>query len=179
MLQVNAGAEGSPELLEMEALLNLKPGQRRYEMVATASGVPDPLRVPTEPSAVLSVVPRSTAQVYYYLSNGVEVPPAHLECGLVRPPVDGAGRVFDAREVTRGLFEVHVARGHRPPPCAYVAVRYRDYWYFIDDRDQASKAAFGMVMQLSRLDFKRQTLGSGPLLTLPAGCESRRSRQGP
>jgi hypothetical protein len=169
VLQVNAGAEGSPELLEMEALLNLRPGLRRYEMVATSGGVPDPLRVPSEPSAALRMMPRSTAQVYYYLANGVEVPPEHLQCGLVRPPADAGGRLFDTREVTRGLFEVHIARGHKPPPCAYVAVCYRGFWYYIDDRDQASKVAFGMVLQLSRLDFKRQALGNGPLLTLPAG----------
>jgi hypothetical protein len=167
--EVNAGAEGNPEVVELELLLNLKPGQRRYEIVATAGGVPDPLRVPTEQSAVMRIMPRSTAQVCYYMANGVEVPLEHLKCGLVRPPVDASGRVFDSREITRGLFEVHVAKGHKPPPCAYVAVRYRDYWYYIDDRDQASKTAFGMVQQLSRLDFKRQTLTNGPLLTLPAG----------
>ncbi len=37
-----------------------------------------------------------------------------------------------------------------------------------DDRDHPSKVAFGLVLQLSRLDFKRQHLG-GPLLTLPTG----------
>jgi hypothetical protein len=83
--------------------------------------------------------------------------------------VDADGTVFDQRAVTRGLFEVHVARGHKSPPCAHVAVHYRGYWFYIDDSDQESKTAFGLVLQLSRLDFKRQQLGAGPLLTLPAG----------
>lgn len=82
---------------------------------------------------------------------------------------NGIGLSRDAQEVTRGLFEVHVCKGHKPPTYAYVAVRYCGYWYYIDDRDQASKTTFGMVLQLSRLDFKRQTLGVGPVLTLPAG----------
>jgi hypothetical protein len=169
VIQVHPGAEASPEMIELESLLNLKPGLRRYEVMTVSGGLPDPLRFPSEPSAALRVVPRSTAQVYYYLANGVEVPPEHLTCGLVRPVVDAEGRVFDTREVTRGLFEVHVSKGHKLPPCAYVAVCYRGYWYYIDDRDQASKAAFGMVLQLSRLDFRRQQIGNGPLLTLPAG----------
>jgi hypothetical protein len=169
VLAINAASEQRPEALELEALLNLNPGQRRYEIEAPAAGLPDPLRVPTEPSPVLHMAPRSTAQVYYYLANGVEVPPEHVNCGLVSVPVDAEGRPFDAREITRGLFEVRVAKGHKPPPCAYVAVRYRGYWYYIDDRDQASKTAFGLVLQLSRLDFKRQQVGAGPLLTLPAG----------
>jgi hypothetical protein len=169
LLQANPGAEASPELLELEALLNLQPGRPRYELVTVAGGVPDPLRWPSEPSAALRLMPRSTAQVYFYLANGVEVPPEHVRCGLVPVAVGPDGIVFDTREVTRGLFEVHVAKGHKPPPCAYVAVHYRGYWFYIDDHDQASKAAFGLVLQLSRLDFKRQQLGGGPLLTLPAG----------
>jgi hypothetical protein len=169
VLHASPGAEGSPELLELESLLNLRPGLRRYELAATAGGVPDPLRWPSEPSAVLRLMPRSAAQVYFYLANGVEVPPEHIQCGLVPSAVDADGTVFDTGAVTRGLFAVHVAKGHRPPPCAFVAVKYRGYWFYIDDRDQASKTAFGLVLQLSRLDFKRQQLGGGPLLTLPAG----------
>jgi hypothetical protein len=169
VLQFNPGSETSPEVLALESLLNLQPGQRRYELVTIAGGIPDPQRVPSAPSAVLLLVPRSSAQVYFYLANGVEVPAEHLNCGLVPVAADPSGTVFDTREVTRGLFEVHVAKGHKPPPCAFVAVPYRGYWFYIDDRDQASKTTLGLVLQLSRLDFKRQQLGGGPLLTLPAG----------
>jgi hypothetical protein len=127
VMQVSPGAESNPEILELESLLNLEPGRRRYELVTSAGGTPDPLRVPSAPSAALLLVPRSTAQVYFYLANGVEVPAEHLKCGLVPMAVDADGAVFDMREVTRGLFEVHVAGGHKPPPCAYVAVQYRGY----------------------------------------------------
>jgi len=94
------------------------------------------------------------------------VPAEHLACGLVRPVVDADGRDFDAQEVTRGLFEVHACKGHKPPPNAYVAVRYRGYWYYIDDRDLASKAVFFLMLKISRLDFKQQ-LSEKPVLTLP------------
>jgi hypothetical protein len=117
VLEVNPGAEGSPELAELAALLNLTPGRRRYELVVQSGHVPDPARVPTDPSAVLRVGPRSTSEVWLYLANGVEVPAEHLAGGLVRPIVDAQGQVFDAREVTRGLFEVHAparATSHRP-----------------------------------------------------------------
>ena len=49
--------------------------------------------------------------------------------------------------MTDGLFTVHACRGHKPPPTAYVAVKYRGYWYYIDDRDQESKATFALVLQ--------------------------------
>jgi hypothetical protein len=111
---------------------------------------------------------RSTSQVYFYLANGVEVPGDHLEAGLVKLPAGPDGRPVDGRAVTEGLFAVHACRGHKPPPTAFVAVKYRDYWYYIDDRDQQSKATFALVLSLSRLDFARQQPG-GPFLTLPVG----------
>ena len=117
----------------------------------------------------LRLQPRSTAQVWYYLANGVEVPVEHLNCGLVQPQVDEEGRVFDGRELMRGLFEVHVCGGHKPPANAYVAVRYRGYWYYIDDADQPTKTTFALMLQLSRLDFTRRRPGGGPFLTLPVG----------
>jgi hypothetical protein len=83
--------------------------------------------------------------------------------------VDAEGQVFEVREVTRGLLEVHTGKGHKPPADAYIAVKYRGYWYYVDDHDQASKATLALMLQLSRLDFARQRVGSGPVLTLPIG----------
>jgi hypothetical protein len=67
-VEVSPGAETSPEMVEPEGLLNLVPGQRRYEIAVAA-------RFPSPPPAELHVVPRSTAEALYYLANGVEVPP--------------------------------------------------------------------------------------------------------
>jgi hypothetical protein len=106
--------------------------------------------------------------VYFFLANGVEVPPDHVCRGLVCPAVDAEGHSIDRRDITRGLFDVHVASGLCCPKNAYLAVRYRDYWYYIDDHDQASKDTFALVLQLSRLDFGHQR-PVGPLLTLPVG----------
>jgi hypothetical protein len=169
-VEVTPGAEAAPELAEVAALLNLVPGQRRYDLVGAARGVPDPARFPGPPSTELRVVTRSTAQVFYYLANGVEVPPEHVCAGLV-PPIAGAdGYGFDGREITRGLFEVHACAGKRPPPTAFVAIPYRGYWYYIDDRDRESKATFALMLLLSRIDFSRRPPGAaGPVLTLPAG----------
>jgi hypothetical protein len=163
-------ANHAPELLELEGLLNLVPGQPRYDLITKGGADPDPLFHPVPPSTEIIAVPRSTAQVYFFMANGVEVPAEHLNCGLVQPVLDAEGHVFDTREITRGLFEVHVAKGLRPPSTAYVAVKYRGYWYYVDDRDQQSKATFALVLQLSRLDFGRPLpVRPGPVLTLPAG----------
>jgi hypothetical protein len=169
VVQVTPGAEGSPELLELEGLLNLVPGLPRYDLVVATWREPDPLRHPAPPADAFHLTPRSTAQVYRYLANGVAVPPEHVTAGLVRPALDAGGCALDGHDATGGLFAVYVAAGHKPPANAYVAVEYRGYWYYLDDRDEPSKATFALMLQLSRLDFSRRAPGAGPLLTLPAG----------
>jgi hypothetical protein len=168
-VELAPGVETNPELAELDSLLNLVPGRRRYEIVTAARGNSDPAKFPVPPGNEVCIVPRSSAQVLFYLGSGIELPPEHIAAGLVHLPVDQDGRVIDAREITRGLFEVRICHGHKPPATAFVAVRYRGWWYYIDDRDSASKATFTLVQELTRLDFARQRLGSGPVLTLPAG----------
>ncbi len=163
VLDLHPAGRASPEVAELAALLNLRPGEERYDLVV-ATGVPDPAKNPSEPSAALRVTPRSTAQALFFLSNGVEVPPEHAG-GLARLPPDGA----DPAEATRGVFRVRSCPGHRPPACAYVAVRYRGYWFYVDDTDHESKATLLLMLQLRRLDFQRQRVGGGPALTLPVG----------
>jgi hypothetical protein len=96
---VSPGAENSPELLELAHLLNLVPGRTNYGIVVAGRGVPDPARFPVPPVTELQVVPRSTAQVLFYLSNGVEVPDEHLCAGLARRPAGRPART--ARRSTR------------------------------------------------------------------------------
>ncbi len=168
LVRINPRGIDSPEVEEMNRLLNLRPGETHYDVVVAPGNVPDPLLYTHPPSAELRITPRSTSQVYFYLSNGVELPPDHVASGVVRASVDQEGRPMDGRELTRGVFEVHACAGHKPPDTAYVAVKSRGYWYYIDDRDQASKSTMSLVLQLSRLDFGNQT-PAAPFLTLPIG----------
>ncbi len=166
VMQVNSTGRGAPELSQLSELLNLKPNADRYELVI-ASGVSDPAKNPVASDTALRLTPRSTAQAYFYLANGVEIPPAHVTSGLVRLPADGT----DPTQVTQGVFHVHSCTGnpHKPPACSYVAVWYRDHWFYIDDRDMESKATLLLMLKLRRLDFQRQRIGNVPALTLPIG----------
>ena len=49
-----------------------------------------------------------------------------------------------------------------------MAIRYLDYWYYIDDTDQDTKATFSLVMELARLELTGKS-GGGPALTLSVG----------
>ena len=169
VMEVNPGAEDAPEVQELAELLNLQKGRGRYRLVVGLGGVPDPLLRSLPPSDAVRITPRSLAEVIAFLANGVDVPPEHFQCGVARPRLDSDGQPFDAAATTAGLFEVHTCKGHKPPPTAYVAVKYRDYWYYIDDRDGASKATFELMLQFSRLDFGHRRAPVVPVLTLPAG----------
>jgi len=168
-IAVSPGAERSPEIVELEGLLNLIPGARSYDISVASRGNPDAMKFSIPPTAELRIVPRSTAQVLYYMANGIEVPVDHVCAGLINPIISPDGQAFDTRKITEGLFQIHTCKGHKPPPTSYVAIHYRGYWYYIDDCDSASKATFSLVLHLSRLDFARQSLGASPALTLPVG----------
>jgi hypothetical protein len=166
VLKLNAPGRGSPEVKEIMAILNLNPAEERIELTI-AGGVPDPATNPSPPGTAFRLAPRSTAQALFYLANGVDIPPEHVAAGLVRLPADGT----DPTAATRGVFHVHCCPGHRhiPPACAYTSIWYRDHWYYIDDRDQESKATLMLMLQLRQLDFKKQEIGRVPALTLPVG----------
>jgi hypothetical protein len=167
VLRIHEGAAAAPEVAELESLLNLVPGLSEYELVIGA-GVPDPLRHPWPESTQIKAAPRSTAQVFAFLANGVEVPPEHFERGLVQPTMDAAGCECDMALATRGLFAVHACKGLRPPSTSFIATKYRDFWYYIDDCDVETKATLARMLLLTRLDFGVNR-ANGPVLTLPVG----------
>ena len=64
----------------------------------------------------------------------------------------------------------HIAQGHVgvfTPEDAFVAVDYRDHWFWIDDRELVSKRSFSLMMLLFTLadTGEKESL---PLITIPA-----------
>ena len=166
VIQLTEAGRDSPEMAELTSLLNLTAGEPSYELTV-GGGVPDPAIHELATSNRLRLTPRSTAQALFFLANGVEIPQKHVECGLVRFPADGTNPM----DATSDLFHVHSCSGnrHKPPACAYLAVWYRDHWYYLDDRDADSKATLLLMLQLRQLDFKSPEFSRAPALTLPVG----------
>jgi hypothetical protein len=101
----------------------------------------------------------------YFLSASVEVPPAHVQAGLVTV-TDDAGAPFDWPQVTRKVMTVHSQQER--PEHAFVAVRHRGSWFYIADDDQASKATFALLKRVFSLQ-SASGKDTAPLLTLPIG----------
>ena len=109
---------------------------------------------------------RSLMGILYYLSQNVRVPQRHRSKGLVTNTVTDTGEPFDWSEVLGDIFTVHSQ--WTEPANANVKVHYRGVWFYIDDRDLATKTTFGMLGQLFYLQAG-EVRNMTPALTLSLG----------
>ena len=100
---------------------------------------------------------RSIQQILGELSSGVQVP----EQDIKEERATGRGRTGAG---PAPLIAIRV--GDEKPDDAYVAVRYRNRWFWVDDRDLASKRMFVFLMMFMSLAETGKP-PQGPLLTLP------------
>lgn len=110
------------------------------------------------------MVTRSLLEMLYDLSaSGVEVPELHIAEGRALPtrsfPTDPDGGYIP-------LIRVHTAA--EEPKDVFVAIPYRDEWFYIDDRDYASKAMFSFLLIVTSLTDSDPGKGA-PVITIPAG----------
>jgi hypothetical protein len=61
----------------------------------------------------------------------------------------------------------HIHASSEPPANAYIAARYRDHWFWIDDRDLASKRVFTFLMVFSSI-AESGAVPQVPVITIPA-----------
>lgn len=110
----------------------------------------------------VALLTRSIMEMLVELSEGVEVPATHSEQGRARPSPDPA-----LREGSRFGTTVRIHSGSTPPHDAYVSVRYRDHWFWIDDRDLPSKRVFTFLRMFSSI-AETGVAPQVPILTIPA-----------
>jgi len=158
-LKISPAVANNPEVQELRQLLRLEPNLTLYE-VTVSSIVPINLEASSAKlTGTINVLPRSTIQALFYLSHGVVVPEDHLKEGIV---------TSEDISPTAGIFTVHSAGQLSPPSSAAVAVKYRGYWYYIDERDIGSRRTFSLMILMGQLSIAKPTQ-TGPVLTLPVG----------
>ncbi len=132
-------------------ILNLSPDSREFRLVFGM------LPSDEEEIAILS---RSVLEVLGEFSYGVEVPLRHVMEGRTDPNPEFDGPWAPPR--------IWVHSGEERPEDAFVAVPYRNLWFWIDDRDFASKRLFSFAMILISL-AESGTRRGGPVVTVGAG----------
>jgi hypothetical protein len=167
VLLVDPHAGFSPDMMVFTRAFHLKSGVAKYDITQEALN-PFPATYPPEGVTNLDLETRSLLQALYYISHGIEIPPAHVTRELLTMTREASGEIYDWPRVMEGLFRVRWAQGDDRPARAHVAVRYREYWFYIDETDQDTKSTFSLLMELSRLELAGKA-GPGPVLTLPLG----------
>jgi len=108
----------------------------------------------------VAILSRSMLELFLELGFGIELPPAHAMDGRAAP---GLWRPGDAED--KPLVRIH--SGTEAPADIYTAVKYKGYWYWIDDTDIASKRTFTFLMILSSLAQTGQS-PAVPVVTVPS-----------
>jgi len=108
----------------------------------------------------IALITRSMLQVFINLARQISVPDQHIATGRTLAQLE------HPESDNRKLIQISYAM--EKPDNAFVTVRYKDYWYYIDDRDFNSKRVFSFVMILLSLTESGDAVGL-PLVTIPAG----------
>ena len=105
---------------------------------------------------------RSGYQVLIELASLVSVPPEHIAEHRTVGPVPA---MQEAGPVLQPILSVQ--SGTERPGDSFTRVKYRDYWYWIDDRDFRSKRIFTFLTVLLTLSETGQKIQQ-PILTIRA-----------
>jgi hypothetical protein len=146
----------SPETLadrqELRRLLKLDPNADEFKLVFGTTA---------RNNQEVAVVTRSILQLMSTLSSQADVPPEDVTQGRTIAGWESVSGTSNAMRL------IQIRSSSSKPADAFVAVNYRDHWFWIDDRDLKSKRTFSFMMML----FTLADTGDReppPLITIPA-----------
>ncbi len=141
-------------LRELDELLGLDPDSQEFSI--TYGILP-------KSDKEIALLTRSILQIMIALATEVEVPPEHVAEGRTIPALERG----DETTPERGRL-IDIQYSPDKPENAFTAVKYRDHWFWIDDRDFQSKRTFAFLMILFSLTETGGREGL-PLVTIPTG----------
>ncbi len=149
----------SPEvesaLNELSGLLGLQSGLRETRI--SYGFLP-------ETDSEIAMLTRSMLHIMIDLATQIDVPARHVAEGRTVPSLP---RSTKKDEQARPRL-ITIRNSIERPETVFTAVKYRDHWFWIDDRDFHSKRTFAFLMILFSLMETGGKEGM-PLVTIPAG----------
>jgi len=146
----------SPETLndihELRALLHLDPDTQEIRLVFGPTAVGN---------KEVALVTRSILQLMSIMGSQADVPPEDVAQGRAAPGWESISNG------TASPRPIGILCSQNEPPNAFVAIPYRNHWFWIDNRDLKSKRTFSFMMLLFTLADTGQTEPL-PLVTIPA-----------
>jgi hypothetical protein len=167
VMRVEQFVDGDSDWLTFCTAFKLNPNIRTFDLTSEKL---DPFLKDMQASGLesLDLETRSLLQVLFFVSQGIDIPREHLASGIA-PRTNGYdSQPFDWQQVLGGLFRVQSSKSRKRPPCAHIAVQYKGYWFYIDERDRDTKSTFALLIEVSRLELE-SAKSKAPLLTLPIG----------
>lgn len=110
----------------------------------------------------IALLTRSMSEIFVELAATIEAPPQHVQEGRASP-----APVAPRHPSPWDDPLVRIYSSAQRPADAYTAVHYRDYWFWIDDRDMKSKSEFLFILVLFSL-AETGVPSQAPVITVPA-----------
>jgi hypothetical protein len=111
----------------------------------------------------IAILTRWILDVLLDLSSDIEVPAVDVEEKRVTPTYVEKGTTGEKIPPL-----IRVLSSSEKHADAFVSIRYRNSWFWIDDRDFRSKKTFSFLMFIFTL-VETGEKGTAPVLTLPTG----------
>ncbi len=140
------------DITEFRELLGLDPEAQEFQLVFGATAAS---------GREIAVQSRSLLHIFGAMAVRTEVPARDVEEGRTIPGIETNPADFSR------LANVRIRCTKEKPKDAFVAAQFRGHWFWVDDRDLASKRCFSFMMLLFTLadTGEKESL---PLITIPA-----------
>jgi hypothetical protein len=149
VLRAELDAPQAAQSKRLRKMLGLDPDANEFSLVYG--------RLPANERQI-ALVTRSMMQVLIDYGSFIDVPAIDVTEQRVVPSV--------AEQPVQGLPYIRIHSGPAKPQDAFVAVPYRNHWFWIDDRDWASKELFSFLLSM----FTLVNVGdrqAAPVISLP------------
>jgi len=141
------------EIDALKKLLGLNPELQEFKVVYGSLA---------ENDQEIIMLTRSMLEIILDLASYIDIPQTHMAEQRATPNIE-------ATDAAAGPFPlIQIQSNAEKPDDAYVAVQYRGYWFWINDRDFQSKRMFSFLMFLFTL-AETGAPEQAPTLTIPAG----------